>query len=307
MTTLDATGTLASLLGLTPDLQGAAADDPAAIKACCAASYGLDLLAMFLGESYHPGGTDLTRHLAATLRLQAGERVLDVAAGVGTTAVLLAEERGVDVVGVDLGPAQVAKGDDRARERGLAGRVRFILGDAERLPLGDASVDAVVCECALCTFPDKVTAAVELARVMRPGGRLGITDVWLDPDRLDPDLRGLAGRVACLADARPIAETSDLLEQAGLTVTDVERHDDTLLDTIERVETHLRALRLADLPLLRRFDLRRGIDLTRRAADTVRHGDAGYMLLVATREATNAPTPSGTRQRTRKPEARRAT
>jgi arsenite methyltransferase len=307
MTTTDAPGPLASLLALTTDLQGAAVDEPAVIKACCAAAYGLDLVTLFLGETYHPGGTDLTRRLADTLGLQAGARVLDVATGVGSTPVLLAEERGVDVIGVDLGQAQVAKAADRARQRGLAGRGNFIIGDAERLPLGDASVDAVTCECALCTFPDKDTAIAELARVLRPGGRLGLTDVWLDPDRLDPDLQGLAGRVACLAHARPIAETTTLLEHAGLTVIHVERHDDALLDTIERVETRLRALRLADLPLLRGFDLRRGIDLARRAADTVRRGDAGYVLLVATREATDTSSLSCTRRRTRQIEGGRAT
>ncbi len=279
----DTAGALLSLAGLAQGVRTARTDDPAAIKACCAAAYGLDLVTLFLGESYHPGGTDLTRHLADGLELRAGERVLDVAAGVGTTALLLAEERSADVIGVDLGHAQSARARSRAGQRGLAGRVGFSVADAERLPLADASIDAVVCECALCTFPDKDSAAGEIARVLRPGGRAGLTDVWLDPDRLDPDLRGLAGRVACLADARPIADTIALLDRAGLTVTHVERHDQALLDTIERVETRLRALRLADLPLLRGFDLRRGISLAGRAADTVRRGDAGYLLLVAHR------------------------
>jgi hypothetical protein len=85
--------------------------------------------------------------------------------------------------------------------------------------------------------------------VLGPGGRVGITDVWLDPDRLDPELAGLAGRVACLADARPIVETRATLEAAGLRVEHVERHDQALLATIEQVETRLRALRLLDLPI----------------------------------------------------------
>jgi SAM-dependent methyltransferase len=157
------------------------------------------------------------------------------------------------------------------------------VGDAERLPVEDGGFDAVVCECSFCTFPDKPIAAAELARVIGPGGRVGITDVWLDPGRLDPELAGLAGRVACLADARPIAETRGTLEAAGLRVEHVERHDQALLATIEQVETRLRALRLLDLPILRAFNLRRGIELTRRVADVVTRGDAGYMLLVATK------------------------
>jgi arsenite methyltransferase len=280
MTALPSTVSIGELVGA---FQAGSAGDPDAVKSCCAAVYGVDLVALLLGESYHPGGADLTRHLADALSLHAGVRVLDVAAGIGTTALLLAAERDVDVLRVDLGASQVARARDRAAARGLGGRARFEVGDAELLPVEDGAFDAVVCECAFCTFPDKTTAAAELARALGPKGGVGITDVWLDPDRLDPELAGLGRRVACLADARPIEETQATLEAAGLRVEQVERHDPALLATIEQVETRLRALRLLDLPILRAFDLRRAIELTRRAADVVTRGDAGYMLLVARR------------------------
>src|SRR5262249_26614395 len=181
----------------------------------------LDRVAPLAGDSYHPGGADLTRRLATTMSLEPGEQVLDVATGIGTTALLLAAERGVDVLGVDLGAVQIAPARARADAVGLGDRVHLAVADAERLPVDGDTLDAVVCECAYCTFPDKATAAGEFTRVLRPGGRVGITDVWLEPERLDPDLRGLAGRVACLADARSIAEMITLLERAGLTVTQV--------------------------------------------------------------------------------------
>jgi len=280
MTALSSATAIGELVGA---FQAGSTGDPDAVKSCCAAVYGIDLVTLFLGESYHPGGADLTRRLADALSLHPGERVLDVAAGIGTTALLLAAERDIDILGVDLGASQIARARDRADAAGLADRARFEVGDAERLPVDDRAFDAAICECAFCTFPDKATAATEIARVLRPGGRVGITDVWLDPDRLDPELAGLAGRVACLADARPIDETRATLETAGLRVDHVERHDPALLATIEQVETRLRALRLLDLPILRAFDLRRGIELTRRVADVVTRGDAGYMLLVATK------------------------
>jgi arsenite methyltransferase len=273
----------ASITDLVVAFQARSTGDPDAVKACCAAVYGVDLVALFLGESYHPGGAELTRRLADALSLHSGERVLDVAAGIGTTALLLAAERDVDVLGVDLGASQIARARARADAAVLGERARFEFGDAERLPVDDGAFDAVVCECAFCTFPDKATAATELARVLRPGGRVGITDVWLDPDRLDPELAGLAGRIACVADARPINETRATLEAAGLRVEHVERHDQALLATIEQVETRLRALRLLDLPMLGAVNLRRGIELTRRVADAVTRSDAGYMLLIATK------------------------
>jgi SAM-dependent methyltransferase len=272
---------------------GFTSPDPEVVKACCAAAYGLDVVALLLGASYHPGGRTLTRRLADAMALSAGEEVLDVATGIGTTALLLAGERHVDVVGVDLGPVQVATAERRARQLGLDGRARFEVGDAERLPFPEGSFSAVVCECALCTFPAKDTAAAEFARVLAPGGRVGITDVWLEPGRLEPDLRGLAGRIACLADARPVDEVQTLMVRAGLVVTRVERHDDALLRTIEQVEARLRALRIVNLPALRGLDLGRGIELARRAADVVARGDAGYLLLVATKPATDSSADAG--------------
>jgi arsenite methyltransferase len=277
--------TLSALADVAASYRAGAAGDTDAAKSCCATVYGVDLVGLFLGDSYHPGGVDLTRRLAQLLDLRPGQRVLDIASGIGTTAVLLAAERGVDVLGVDLGVAQVAKATTRAGAAGVAHRVRFQVGDAERLALDDNSFDTVLSECAFCTFPDKHTAAVEAARVLRPGGRLGLTDVWLNPHQLDPELAGLAGRIACIADARPIDDTCRLLEHAGLVVDHVERHDEALATTIEVVQTRLRALRLIDVPLLRTFNLRRGIELTRRVADVIARGDAGYFLLTAHRPA----------------------
>ena len=159
----------------------------------------------------------------------------------------------------------------------------FRVGDAEHLPVDDHSFDAAISECAFCTFPDKPRAAAEVARVVRPGGRLGLTDVWLRPDRLDADLSGLAGRIACIADARPIDHTRVLLESAGFRIDQVERHDEALAATVEAVTSRLRALRLLDLPLLRAFNLRRAVDVARRVADVIDRGDAGYFVLTATK------------------------
>lgn len=260
---------------------GGAAVDAETVKSCCASVYGSDLVALFLGDSYHPGGPALTRRLADLLDLRPGQQVLDVASGTGATALLLASERSVDVVGVELGEAQVTRARADAERLGLDGRVRFEVGDAERLPLPDASFDAVVCECAFCTFPSKDAAAAELSRVLRPGGRVGISDVWLEADRLEEELRGLAAWLACLADARPVPQLRQILEAAGLEVTHVERHDDALAATIERVEARIRAVKIADLPALRGLDYDRGITAARQAAKVVEEGRGGYLLLVA--------------------------
>jgi SAM-dependent methyltransferase len=257
--------------------------NPEQLKSCCAAIYGLDLITTFLGDWYHPGGPDLTRRLADALDLRPGQHVLDVASGIGSTAFLLAQERAVKVTGVELGATQITKARARASTLGLEGVIRFELGDAERLPIEDACFDAVFCECAFCTFPNKQTAAAQIARVLRPGGKAGIADVWLEPDRLEPELAGIAGHIACLADAKPIPVIHDLLASAGLNVLMTERHDEALATITERIRATLRALKIIGLPQIDRHTLQRAMYLTGKAAEVIGRGDAGYLLLVAQR------------------------
>jgi SAM-dependent methyltransferase len=259
------------------------AANPEVVKSCCAAVYGLDLIGLFLGNSYHPGGAALTRRLADAMALRPGQSVLDVACGIGTTALLLARERAVKVTGVDLGVVQVDQARAQASQHGFDRVVRFEVGDAERLPVEDESFDAVVCECALCTFPDKATAAAEIARVLRPGAKVGITDIWLEADRLEPELAGIAGQLACLADAQPITSTADLLASSGFRVTTTERHDQSVADTIRQVQATLTAVKIVGLPGLDPELLRGAITLAGKAADVVARGDAGYLLMVAER------------------------
>jgi len=258
---------------------------PVEAKACCAAAYSTDLVAMVLGESYHPGGRALTRRLADVTGLRAGQRVLDVASGPGTTAVLIAQEFGVTVDGVDLSAASVQRAVAAGQAAGLRARVRFHTGDAERLPFQDATFDAVICECAFCTFPDKQAAAAELARVLRPGGRIGLSDVTLSPGDLPPELLGLAGWVACLADARPLEEYATLLDDAGLEAVTLERHDHALITMIEQVRARLSALRSVarSSSALRGVDFGQALELTEQAAAAAQRGYVGYGLLVARR------------------------
>jgi len=182
-----------------------------------------------------------------------------------------------------VGESAVARATEAAEQAGVADRVRFHVGDAERLPFADASFDAIVCECAFCTFPDKPTAARELARVLRPGGKLGLTDVTVDPERLVGELRSLAGWVACLADARPLDEYVDILATAGLQTEHREIHDEALGAMVEQIEARLKTFRMlrSSNPALASVDFEAALKLTGLAATAVRDGIAGYALLVA--------------------------
>jgi arsenite methyltransferase len=254
---------------------------PETVKRCCALVYDQDWLPLLLGEAYHPGGAELTRVLARRLDLRRGERVLDVASGPGSTASLLTREFGVSVDGIDLAERAVRRAKERANQEGLDGAVRFSVGDAEHLPFADGSMDAVICECALCTFPDKPAALSEFARVLRPGGRIGIADIVLEPERLDPALRSLAGQVACLADARPLDAYRAIIEAAGFRVVHREEHPESLARLIERIGAALAVVDMAALPALEGLDLGLPRDLAARAAKCVNDGVASYALVVA--------------------------
>lgn len=218
--------------------------DPATVKACCAQGYSSDVVALLLGDSYHPGGLRLTRRLLDALAVGLGDQLLDVACGTGTTSLVAAVEYDAQVLGVDLSPDNVAVAVGTAATRAVPERARFRVGDAEALPMPAAGCDVVVCECALCTFPGKATAAREMARVLRPGGRVGITDVTADRARLPAELTGLAGWVACVADARTEADYQHILAAAGLRVDTVERHDAALARLVDQIGARLELLRM---------------------------------------------------------------
>jgi len=249
------------------------------IRACCAAVYGSELARLLLGGQLHPGGDGLTRRLADLVGIGPGDRVLDVASGLGATARLLSAERGARVHGVDLSPGLVAAARREAAGAGLADVTAFDVGDAEQLPVEDASFDVVVCECALCTFPDQAAAVAELGRALRPGGRVGIADVTLDRDRLPPDLDTPIGRVLCVAGALPVSGYQRLLRDGGFTDVVVEAHPEAALATVDSVLAGLEAAREALRGL---FDVGEALRLARLARDAVREGVIGYALIAAT-------------------------
>ncbi len=253
------------------------------IKSCCAATYGRDAVALLLGESYHPGGAALTERLADVLDLRAEQRVLDIAAGPGATARLLATRCDVHVDGIELNEATVDRARRDAENAGLSHAVHFHTADAERIPLPAAEFDGVVCECAFCTFPDKPTAAAEFARVLRPGGKMGITDITVHPDGLPAELAGLAGWIACIADARPLEDYTAILNAAGLRTVHTEHHDEALRSMIEAIEARLKVLRMTTPDQLADagINVEAVLDHTRLASEAAVNGTLGYALITA--------------------------
>ena len=252
------------------------------VKQCCANVYGSEAAKFLLGDSFHPGGAGLTLELAGHLRLTTGSVVLDVASGKGASALLLAETFGCRVIGVDLSEANVEQSRSEACARKLDSLVSFETADAERLPFADATFDAVLCECAFCTFPDKSTSAREFARVLKPAGRIGISDLT----RVNTPLQGLDGLlawIACIGDAQPLDSYSNWLQGAGFSILLAQEHDACLRQMVKQIRGKLllaellRGLKKIDLPGL---DVEQAKEFARAADAAIQSGQLGYGILV---------------------------
>jgi arsenite methyltransferase len=257
------------------------------LKSCCADVYASDWVRVLLGDSLHPGGLALTERLGQLVGIRAESRVLDVAAGRGTSALHLARVFGCRVVGVDYSATSVERAKQAAQRDGLADRVEFLQSDAEQLTnLTDDAFDAVLCECAYCTFPNKHAAMAEIARVLAPGGRFGLSDLTRNA-ALPAELDSLIAWLACIADAQPIASYLAGLEAVGLEVSQIETHDEALTELIDQVRGRLLVAQV--LTKLQQLELPEGVDLqlaarvARSAAEAVNAGTLGYTLITATR------------------------
>jgi SAM-dependent methyltransferase len=155
--------------------------------------------------------------------LRSGEVVLDLGSGGGFDCFLAARQvgEGGRVIGVDMTPEMVAAAREKAHAGGHA-NVEFRLGEIEALPVADASVDVVMSNCVINLSPEKGRVLREAYRVLKPGGRLAVTDIVATapmPDKVRNDLALLA---ACVAGAATVEEVTTMLRDAGFARVRVE-------------------------------------------------------------------------------------
>jgi ubiquinone/menaquinone biosynthesis C-methylase UbiE len=270
-------------MGLKPN--AAPELSPSALKQCCAAMYDSEAAKLLLGESFHPGGIKLTERLGEILGLTPRSRVLDVAAGKGTSAVFLANRFGCEIVGVDYSRRNVEEAEATASANGLGQRVSFQWADAEQLPFPNDSFDAIMCECAFCTFPSKQAAVHEFIRVVRPGGEVGLSDLTRE-GALASELDGLLAWIACIADAQPLSAYVALLSTVNLKVRAAEAHNDVLSEFVNQIRTRLLAAEVMvglQKLMLPQFDFKAAKALAKHALEAIREGKLGYAIVAATK------------------------
>jgi len=168
-----------------------------------------------LDEILHPGGLELTARLAEVAQIKSDSRVLDIASGRGTTPCFLSQRHDCRVIGIDLSLVSASLAGNKAQKEGVAQKVEFAVADAECLPFADSSFDVVISECAFSLLPDKNTGAKEIARVLKPGGRLAITDVVLQFP-LSPELKMQVLFDSCFSGAETLEGYRETFNRVGL-------------------------------------------------------------------------------------------
>ena len=152
----------------------------------------------------------------ATAHLRAGEVVVDLGSGGGLDVFLAAKMVGPTgrAIGIDMTAAMI----DRARANAQAGgytNVEFHQSTIDRIPLPDASVDCVISNCVLNLAPDKPAVFREIARVLKPGGRVAVSDIALKHELPEAIAQSMAAYVGCIAGAIRIGEYREGLRAAG--------------------------------------------------------------------------------------------
>lgn len=194
---------------------------------CCGpsmASTSADMLSQALGYSRDeiaavPQGANMGLGCGNPLpiaNLKAGETVLDLGSGGGFDCFLAAKQVGDagKVIGVDMTPAMVSKARTTAEKEGYR-NVEFRLGEIENLPLADGTVDAIISNCVINLSPNKERVFAESYRVLKPGGRLAISDIVAFaelPEEIRSDMALFTG---CMAGASLISEMEDMLRTNG--------------------------------------------------------------------------------------------
>ncbi|QOJ14380.1 MAG: arsenite methyltransferase [Planctomycetia bacterium] len=243
-----------------PSQAGCCAPAPTGGGCCGPSTFSPDQLAAAIGYSQQeleaaPAAANMglsCGNPTAIAALRPGEVVLDLGAGGGFDCFITGAKVGPTgrVIGVDMTAEMIARARRNIaayRERTGLENVEFRLGEIENLPVADASVDVVISNCVLNLSPDKSRVWREIARVLRPGGRVAVSDLALLqplPAAVRADVEALVG---CVSGAALVDDTRRDIAAAGLTVVGLTPHKD-YIDAMTHWEDPLYQRIIAALP-----------------------------------------------------------
>lgn len=168
---------------------------------------------------------------SAIAEISEGEVVLDLGAGAGMDAFLAASKVGESghVIGVDMTPEMLGRARDAASRRGVSHFVEFRHGFIEELPVVDESIDVILSNCVINLSTDKERVFQEAYRVLKPGGRLAVSDICLSAPLPESVLEVEAAYLACISGAMLAEEYEDAMARAGFINIEAERSDASVI------------------------------------------------------------------------------
>jgi len=260
--------------------------EEAGFKACRATLYESAAVRYLLGDSWRPGGKRLTADMLSAAGAGPNQLVLDVACGAGDSGEILARSFGSLFIGVDLSISILERARDRCADLPYSSRMAWLAGEAQRLPFRDANFDIVMVQCAFSTFPRRPEVLREIARVLKPGGRLTLADVTLEPASLPEELAGLVARAACVADALPLIGYVQSLSEAGFEVEAAKDCPEAAREFLRSIDKKLLMARVAQAVGKLDFaglDVKEARRILKKAVQLVDEGQLSYAYLVGRR------------------------
>lgn len=183
------------------------------------ALYEQDELQALTGGTLRPGGLQLTRELLCFCDFAPGSPVLDIGCGPGHSLEMMARQFGLQPTGIDPSSAMLKKAAHRAP------MARLHQATATSLPCGDGAFAGVLCECVLSLTEDLPISLTEMHRVLKPQGRLILTDIYCKQLSLQT---GLPELKSCISQALPLETITDALLHAGFSLTLLRDRSDLL-------------------------------------------------------------------------------
>jgi ubiquinone/menaquinone biosynthesis C-methylase UbiE len=256
-------------------------DEDKEFAKCCADIYSHPLVVELLDGIFHPGGLALSRLMAERMGITHDSRVLDIACGDGHTATYLAKVFSCNVAGIDAGNEMIEKARKRSMNMGVNALTDFRLGYATEIPYDPSTFTAAYSECALCTFTDKEQSVLEIYRVLGENGVVGINDVVVeDYEQLTEGLRGLFGRVACIADALSHSGYIDLFTKLGFELLDSSEHNELLTDMVEKSESRALLIKKLGKNDFNESTLNEAISVIQQVKEQIGTGNIGYEMFI---------------------------
>jgi SAM-dependent methyltransferase len=188
----------------------------------------------------------------ALVLLKEGDVVLDLGSGAGFDAFLVAQRVGKTgrVIGVDMTPEMIAKARENAK-KGKYVNVEFRLAEIEKLPVEDSSIDVIISNCVINLSPDKESVFKESFRVLKPGGRLMVSDLVLVKDLPDAIKESIEAYVGCLAGAIRKDEYLKLIAMVGFQDVEVISESsypvDAMFDNLESAQDAVASIKVSAL------------------------------------------------------------